>query len=87
MFAGTFFGGKSPNMVDYMIWPWAERVGVLTLLYDDKAPVEDGSFSKLRAWYAAMQKQSVIQEIQISVERFHKLLLQYKDGKVDYDSI
>ncbi|VVC44971.1 Hypothetical protein CINCED_3A021872 [Cinara cedri] len=25
----TFFGGASPNMVDYMIWPWFERLDAI----------------------------------------------------------
>lgn len=85
---GLFFGGASPSMVDYMIWPWAERVGVLPLLYSsDKVPVNDNDFPKLRAWYAALLQQPVIKETVLSPERFYKLLLQYKDGQVDYDSI
>lgn len=24
-----FFGGDSPKMVDYMIWPWIERIEAL----------------------------------------------------------
>lgn len=71
-----------------MFWPWAERVGVLPLLYsDEKVPVADDSFPKLRAWYAAMQKQPLIQEIQINPERTYKLVLQYRAGQVDYDSV
>lgn len=76
-------------MVDYMLWPWAERIGVIPLLYkDEKIPIADDSFPKIRAWYAAMQKLPVIQEIQISIERTYKLLLQYRaGGPVNYDDI
>lgn len=84
---GTFFGGESPKMVDYMIWPWAERAGAIPLLYNEKVPIADDSFPRIRAWYAGMQKQPVIQEIQISAEKFYKLLLQYKEGVVNYDEI
>lgn len=75
-------------MVDYMIWPWAERIGVLPLLYNEEVPIAADSFPKLRAWYAAMNKQPVVQEIKISVEQFYKLLLQYKaGGAVNYDDV
>lgn len=70
-----------------MIWPWAERLGVLPLLYNENSPVADDAFPNFRKWFAAMQKQPVIQEIQIDTERFHKLILQYKEGKVNYDEI
>lgn len=26
---GPFFGGNKPGMLDYMIWPWCERVDLL----------------------------------------------------------
>lgn len=83
-----FFGGDGPKMADYMLWPWAERVIALPLLYpNEKVPVAEDSFPKLRAWYGGMQKQPIIQEIQISPERTLKLIQQYKSGQVDYDSI
>lgn len=25
----TFFGGSEPGMLDYMVWPWYERLGLL----------------------------------------------------------
>lgn len=74
-------------MVDYMIWPWVERLGAIPLLYNEKSPLPEDSFSKLREWYAAMQKQKVIQEIQISADKYYKLILQYKEGVVNYDEI
>lgn len=71
-----------------MIWPWVERIGVLPRLYNDKVPISEDSFPRIRAWYAAMQKQPVNQEVQTDIESFHKLLLQYKAGStVTYDEI
>lgn len=84
---GTFFGGDGPKMVDYMIWPWAERLSALPLLYNEKVPVIDSKFPKLLTWYAAMQKQRVIQDTQISAEKFYKVFKQYKEGQVHYDEI
>lgn len=31
-----FFGGDRPNILDYAIWPWFERFGVLKSLYGEK---------------------------------------------------
>ena len=28
-----FFGGNKPNMTDYMIWPWIERLPMLVIKY------------------------------------------------------
>lgn len=30
------FTGENPGMVDYMIWPWFERIGMFKVLYGDK---------------------------------------------------
>ena len=29
MLGTPFFGGQSPNMTDYMIWPWIERLPIM----------------------------------------------------------
>lgn len=31
-----YFGGDKPNILDYAIWPWFERFGVLSSIYGDK---------------------------------------------------
>ena len=33
----TFFGGNAPDMADYMIWPWIER---LPIMVRDQASVQ-----------------------------------------------
>ena len=30
-----FFGGETPGMLDYMIWPWMERNQVVTMVHSD----------------------------------------------------
>lgn len=72
-----------------MIWPWAERASVVPLLYNEKVPsVLNERFPRISAWYAAMQKQLVIQEIQTSVEKLYKFILQFKEGgAIDYNGI
>ena len=39
-----FGGGKRPGMLDYMIWPWFERLPVLPLLRQD---IEDDILASL----------------------------------------
>lgn len=86
--AGTCFGSDTPKIADYMIWPWVERIQVLPRLYNDQVPISDESFPRIRAWYVAMQRQPINQEIQTDIHSFCKLLIQYKqDGTVSYDEI
>ena len=32
MLGTPFFGGQTPNMTDFMIWPWIERLPCMVLL-------------------------------------------------------
>lgn len=73
-------------MVDYMLWPWAERIPVIPLFYKEKLPFTENDFPRLLAWYKAMRTQKAVQETEISAERFFKFLSAYKSGgPVDYD--
>lgn len=75
-------------MVDYMIWPWAERADVLALVFNEKL-FPDEEFSKLRAWCRAMRTQDgAVKETQIPPKRHYNVVKAYKEGGiVDYDSI
>lgn len=43
----TFFGGKDPGMLDYMIWPWVERIAVLKYGTDVQYEIDQERFSAL----------------------------------------
>merc|ERR1712242_430500 len=53
-----FFNGKSlPGMLDYMIWPWMERLEVPTILHPDLKNllgVPMSEFPLMSAWLNAM---------------------------------
>ncbi|XP_019864783.1 pyrimidodiazepine synthase-like [Aethina tumida] len=55
-----FFGGSSPGMVDYMLWPWAERAGVIVLALKENLPLGDDQFSSLKKWKKEMRKQPAV---------------------------
>merc|ERR1719373_198917 len=51
MLGTSFFGGESPNMTDYMIWPWIERLPMLNLVYEDENyEVSRTSLEKFHGW-------------------------------------
>lgn len=43
----AYFGGKTPGMLDYMIWPWCERSDMLKLIVGDKFELDKERFQKL----------------------------------------
>uniref|UniRef100_A0A8C6TWX8 Glutathione S-transferase omega n=1 Tax=Neogobius melanostomus TaxID=47308 RepID=A0A8C6TWX8_9GOBI len=75
-----FFGGDCISMIDYMMWPFFERleaVGVLCLL--------DGT-PELKKWFNHMQEDPAVKACSHSTET-HQAFMKtaYIDGKPDYD--
>lgn len=64
----TFFGGNSLSMIDYLIWPWFERLEALELNECvDHAP-------KLKLWMAAMREDPAVSALFIDVKTFRGFL-------------
>jgi len=85
---GKFFGGDKPGMVDYMLWPWAERAGAITFKFGQKLPIEDNHIPELRKWRKAMQQDPVAAAIYHGPEVFWKVAqFKLKNVEPDYDSV
>lgn len=75
-------------MLDYMVWPWGERAGVLDKLRDEKFPIPEGKLTKIRAWCSRMRNLDIIKNTVISTETAYKLVQLYQaGGDVDYNSV
>ena len=79
----TFFGGSQPGMVDYMLWPWFERLPLLTEM--GFTLNSDGQFPKLAAWIESMEHDENVQKIKVPLETMKKFMDGYRQGKPDYD--
>ncbi|KAB1270912.1 Glutathione S-transferase omega-1 [Camelus dromedarius] len=69
----TFFGGNSPSLIDYLIWPWFERLEAMELneCIDHTA--------NLKLWMAAMMKDPAVASLYIEPsthQQFFRLYLQ-----------
>lgn len=42
-----FFGGQNPNILDYAIWPWFERLGILSTIVGEKFQFDHNNFPSL----------------------------------------
>ncbi|KAJ8360142.1 hypothetical protein SKAU_G00166670 [Synaphobranchus kaupii] len=74
-----YFGGDSITMVDYMIWPWFERIESLGLKHCmDGAP-------ELKNWTERMLEDPSIKAIMFDSEMHKGFYKTYADGKPDYD--
>ncbi|XP_037660504.1 glutathione S-transferase omega-1 [Choloepus didactylus] len=64
----TFFGGSSVSMIDYLIWPWFERLEALELH-------ECVSHTpKLGLWMAAMKKDPAVSAVLTDVKAYRSFL-------------
>jgi pyrimidodiazepine synthase/glutathione S-transferase len=61
-----YFAGKTPGLVDYMIWPWCERLDVLKILF--KYELDAKRFPKFIEWINAMKEDKVVKEHYITPE-------------------
>jgi len=84
---GNFFGGdSSPTMIDYMLWPWFERLPLLKergFDFDE----EKKQFPKLSAWIAAMNSSKPVKDIQIPLEKTKRFMEGYRQGQPVYDDV
>ena len=70
--------GDRPAMVDYMIWPFFER---LPVVYEISAELHP----KLTTWCNKMRDLPAVKKLAISNESFKKFYAGYATGNVDYD--
>nr|QVK45137.1 GSTo2 [Pagiophloeus tsushimanus] len=84
----TFFGGDKPSMIDYMLWPWAERAGSIAIKFGIKLPFEDSHIPFLRKWRKTMREDPVASELYYGPEIFWKVAqFKLKNVEPDYDSV
>ncbi len=78
-----FFGGSKPAMVDYMLWPWFERLALLS----DAGYVlnADGNLPKLAAWVNEMQADEAVQKVKVPEAIVRKFRATAQQGNTDYD--
>lgn len=81
----AYFGGDKPGMIDYMIWPWCERVDLLKFALGDKYELDKERFGKLLQWRDLMEKDEAVKQSFISTENHTKFLQSRKNGENNYD--
>lgn len=83
-----FFFGDRPGMLDYMLWPWAERAGVVGIHLGQKLPLEDDQLPFLRKWRKLMRDYPAVAGIYHGPEKFYKCVqMKIAGAPPDYDSI
>ncbi|KAG7163320.1 pyrimidodiazepine synthase-like [Homarus americanus] len=80
-----FYAGDKPGMLDYMIWPWAERLPVAQELIGDADLLSQDRFPKMLSWMSIMKEDPAVKTTYISPEGHLKYLKTRDGGCPDYD--
>ncbi|KAM3966348.1 glutathione S-transferase omega 2 [Aphomia sociella] len=81
-----FLYGDKPGYVDYMIWPWFERIVILDV--DERIKIKEEKYKLLVPYIQAMFNDPAISQYLVPKEVLKKFLDVYKSGdlsNIDYD--
>ncbi|KAM6182714.1 glutathione S-transferase omega-1 isoform 2-T2 [Erethizon dorsatum] len=73
----TFFGGNSVSMIDYLIWPWFERLELMEL--NEWAT----QTAKLKLWIAAMKEDPAVKALLMDVKHYQNFLRLYLQNSLE----
>merc|ERR1711973_924762 len=79
------YGGDKPGMLDFMIWPWMERLPAFPIITKGLISNPCEKFPKLTEWWADMEKDEAVQESFLAPEIHAKFVHGYFMGSPDYD--
>lgn len=80
----TFFGGQNMAMIDVLLWPHAERIGLFRNISKELA-LDESRYPCLTAWMNAMSNVPSVKKTATNPEIFVKFVQMVKEKNVDYD--
>lgn len=80
-----FFNGRSPGMLDFMIWPWCERADIIRILRGDQFILPRDRFLRLLEWRSAMKEDPAVRGSYLDPEVHAKYIRSRLAGAPQYD--
>jgi len=83
-----FFGGSTmPGWLDYMIWPWMERINIYPLVFKDESELAYPStrFPLLNTWMERMKEDPAVMEYILDDEVHANFVRSIVSGAPNYD--
>ncbi|KAH8406907.1 hypothetical protein KR222_011330, partial [Zaprionus bogoriensis] len=81
----AYFGGDKPGFVDYMIWPWFERILALPLFLKEGYSFDKQRFAKISGWIELLLKDEVVKSFYVTPEQHVEFWNSRKTGAAKYD--
>jgi len=84
---GPLYGGTSPSMIDFLMWPHMERLPVLAKRLDPRMSVSVSTYPRLAAWYTHMYDVTAVKATMLDHQTHDVFLKAYEldPHGVDYD--
>ncbi|XP_071515882.1 pyrimidodiazepine synthase-like isoform X2 [Panulirus ornatus] len=82
----TFFSGEKPGMLDYMIWPWAERLPVAQQMIGDICAMTPDRCPKMMSWMDNMMQDSSVKATYLLPEVHSKFLATFDPDDTRFKS-
>jgi len=79
-----YFSGSQPGMVDFTIWPWAERLELFKYK-DAQYVLPEEQLPHLLLWIQRMKENDAVRESYLSPDKHFAFLQTFLSGSVNYD--
>ncbi|EDW33421.1 GL15503 [Drosophila persimilis] len=80
-----FFGGDRPGFVDYMIWPWLERLAVIGFILEDSYNFDAKRFPRIANLIDLLKADDVVKSFYATPEQHIEFWRGRKSGNTNYD--
>ncbi|XP_070141523.1 pyrimidodiazepine synthase-like isoform X2 [Drosophila kikkawai] len=80
-----FFGGDKPGFVDYMIWPWLERLPVIEYVLKDNYNFDEKRFPKVAQLITLLKEDEAVKGFYATPEQHQEFWRTRKAGNASYD--
>jgi len=80
-----FFAGDQAGYVDYMIWPWVERLNAVEIISQGRLSVTKEKYPKFAAYIERMKNVAEIKTFYLDGPTHLKFLQSRMEGKTNYD--
>jgi len=80
-----YFAGQTIGIVDYMIWPWFERLSVIEYRLPEEYNFDEKRFPKITKWIADLKADSVVKSFIATPEQHNEFWRTRKAGNPNYD--
>ncbi|XP_060651652.1 pyrimidodiazepine synthase [Drosophila sulfurigaster albostrigata] len=81
----AFFGGEQTGILDYMIWPWCERLELLKLQRGEDYNFDETRFPQLSLWLERMKRDVAVMAFYMEAEVQAEFLRTRSAGKPNYN--